>query len=273
MGKFIIGIDIGGSTTKIVGLQDGKLVNPFMAKASDPLTSAYGAFGKYLNDNGLAISDVEKVIITGVGSGFFKDGLYGIPTVKEDEFRCVGLGGRFISGLDDLVVVSMGTGTAIVSVENGEPEYIGGTGVGGGTILGLSAKMIGVRDFDTIIRLADKGDLSKVDLLIGDISPDSVGNMNAAVTASNFGKVSDEATQADLARGLLNLVVQTIGLSAIFCGRAKGLKTIVLTGNLSRAAFRDTLDMMENLYNVKFLVPEDSEFAAAIGAAICGALQ
>ena len=162
MGKYIIGIDIGGSTTKIVGLQDGKLINPFMAKASDPLTSAYGAFGKYLNDNGLAITDVEKVIITGVGSGFFKDGLYGIPTYKEDEFRCVGLGGRYISGLDDLVVVSMGTGTAIVSVCDGEPEYIGGTGVGGGTILGLSQKMLGVRDFDTIIRLADKGDLNKV---------------------------------------------------------------------------------------------------------------
>ena len=166
--KVILGIDIGGSTTKIVGLRDGKLVNPFMAKASDPLTSAYGAFGKYLNDNGLAISDVEKVIITGVGSGFFKDGLYGIPTEKVDEFRCVGLGGRHISGLDDVVVVSMGTGTAIVSVQNGVPEYIGGTGVGGGTILGLSQKMLGVRDFDTIIRLADKGDLSKVDLLIVD---------------------------------------------------------------------------------------------------------
>ena len=55
MGKYIIGIDIGGSTTKIVGLQDGSLVNPFMAKASDPVTSAYGAFGKYLNDNGLSI--------------------------------------------------------------------------------------------------------------------------------------------------------------------------------------------------------------------------
>jgi type II pantothenate kinase len=121
-----------------------------------------------------------------------------------------------------------------------------------------------------IIRLAEKGDLSKVDLLIGDISPDSVGNMNAAVTASNFGKISDEASQADLAAGLLNMVVQTVGLSAIFCGRAKGLKTIVLTGNLSRGAMRETLDMMEGLYGVRFLVPDDSEFAAAIGAAICG---
>ena len=55
----VIGIDVGISTTKIVGIKDGKIVSPIRIKATDPVTSLYGAFGKYLNDNGLNLSDVR----------------------------------------------------------------------------------------------------------------------------------------------------------------------------------------------------------------------
>ena len=50
--KTIIGIDIGGSTTKIVGFsEDMTLIEPMSVRATDPLTSVYGAFGKFLNTN------------------------------------------------------------------------------------------------------------------------------------------------------------------------------------------------------------------------------
>ena len=53
----VIGIDVGGSTTKIVGYTDaGKLVSMLKVEAADPLTSAYGALGKFINENGLALS-------------------------------------------------------------------------------------------------------------------------------------------------------------------------------------------------------------------------
>ena len=45
----VIGIDVGISTTKIVGIKDGKIVSPIRIKATDPVTSLYGAFGKYLD--------------------------------------------------------------------------------------------------------------------------------------------------------------------------------------------------------------------------------
>ena len=65
----VIGIDVGGSTTKIVGYTDaGKLVSMLKVEAADPLTSAYGALGKFINENGLALSDVQQIILTGVGS-------------------------------------------------------------------------------------------------------------------------------------------------------------------------------------------------------------
>ena len=46
----VIGIDIGGSTTKIIGVNesDGKTLEPMQVKANDPITSVYGAFGRYI---------------------------------------------------------------------------------------------------------------------------------------------------------------------------------------------------------------------------------
>ena len=48
--KAIIGIDVGGSTTKIVGFdgETGKsCIDPMSVKANDPITAVYGAFGKF----------------------------------------------------------------------------------------------------------------------------------------------------------------------------------------------------------------------------------
>ena len=65
--KIVIGIDVGISTTKIVGLRDGKVISPFRITAADPITSLYGAFGKYLHDNEISLDQVEHVMLTGVG--------------------------------------------------------------------------------------------------------------------------------------------------------------------------------------------------------------
>lgn len=48
----VIGIDVGGSTTKIVGINKGKIQSPMFITAADPVTSLFGAFGKYIYDNG-----------------------------------------------------------------------------------------------------------------------------------------------------------------------------------------------------------------------------
>lgn len=78
--KNVIGIDIGGSTTKIVGFtKDGKLIEPMSVKAADPITSAYGAFGKFTDVNKLSLDSIEKVMITGVGSAYISTPIYGLP--------------------------------------------------------------------------------------------------------------------------------------------------------------------------------------------------
>ena len=103
----VIGIDVGGSTTKIVGLNKGKIQSPMFITAADPVTSLFGAFGKYIYDNGIHLSDVEQVMLTGVGSAFVDSPLYGLPTRKTDEFIANGLGARHATDIDRLIVVSI----------------------------------------------------------------------------------------------------------------------------------------------------------------------
>lgn len=142
-------------------------------------------------------------MITGVGSSHITEPLYGIPTGRVDEFHAIGKGGLFLSELSRAIVVSMGTGTAfIIADENGE-EHIGGTGIGGGTLLGLSNKMLNIRHFDDLIEMAKDGDLSNIDLNIADITKDRLETLPPEITASNFGKISDLATKADIALELL----------------------------------------------------------------------
>ena len=151
--RTVIGIDVGGSTTKIVGMKkdDGgniSLIEPQFVRATDAVTSVYGAFGKFTMQNGIELKNINQVLMTGVGSSFIDKPIYSLPCRKVSEFTSVGLGGLYLSGLDEAVVISMGTGTALIHAYKGEKgtvtEYLGGTGVGGGTLVGLSRKMIGV---------------------------------------------------------------------------------------------------------------------------------
>ena len=55
----VIGIDVGGSTTKIVGIEKDQIKYPMFVRATDPVTSLFGAFGKYIYDSGITLSEVE----------------------------------------------------------------------------------------------------------------------------------------------------------------------------------------------------------------------
>ena len=275
--KTIIGIDIGGSTNKIVGFreEDGKheLITPMLVRATDAITSVYGAFGKFTMENGLKLNEIDKVLMTGVGSSFIKEPLYSLNCEKVSEFSCVGSGGLYLSGLDEAIVVSMGTGTALMYArKDGKKtvtDYLGGTGVGGGTLIGLSKRMMGVDTIEHIQTLCEGGNLDNVDLRIKDMSSDGSFQINRDLTASNFGKLSDMATNEDIALGIANMVGETIAMLAVFAARSHNIKTVVLTGNLTAIkAVNDVFDGLEEHFNARFITPELSQFATVIGAAL-----
>ena len=167
----ILGIDIGGSTTKIVGLRtDGSVISMLRVRAEDQVTSLYGALGNYLTSNRLSLRDVRRVVLTGVGASYVEGDIYGLPTCKVGEFSASGTGALALSGQSSAVVVSMGTGTAFLWASPDGIRHLCGSGIGGGTLGGLCHKLVGMERFGQIKKLAESGNLDHVDLTMKDIT-------------------------------------------------------------------------------------------------------
>jgi len=267
--KITIGIDLGGSTTKIVGFQDNKLKIPTFVKADNPIASLFGALGKFIYENNIQLNEIEKIMITGVGSAYVDQPLYGIPTYKVDEFTCNGLGGQYFTGLNDLIVVSMGTGTSLVQVNGDKIIHTGGIGIGGGTILGLSSLLLKTQDISQIMELASRGDISNIDLQIQDISKTALPGLPLSATASNFGKVRNLVSDEDIAAGIINMVLQVIGKSAILSSLNSNISNFVMTGNLAKfPQCKGIFQSLETMFHVHFIIPDHAEYGTPIGAAL-----
>lgn len=267
--KISIGIDVGISTTKIVGIREGKVIKPLRIKATDPVTSLYGAFGKYLYDNRIDLSEVERVMLTGVGAHYIDKPVYGLPTTKADEFLADGLGAQFESKLQRMIVVSMGTGTSLVLCDGNEIRHIGGIGIGGGTLSGLSRLLLQTDNINEIIALANKGDISRINLQIKDISTSPLPGLPMDATASLFANAQANASREDIALGLIGLVLQSIGSATILSSLNSDIRDFVLIGNLSLLPQCELLfPVMEKIYDVRFIIPKNSEYCTAIGAAL-----
>jgi type II pantothenate kinase len=265
----IIGIDIGSTTTKAVSVEDGKLIRKIKTKASDAVTAATGAFGKLIIENQIKLDKVEGIIITGVGASKIKNDIFGIPTSRVDEINAIGIGGMFLSGEDNIIIANIGTGTAIIEANRQKISHFGGSGVGGGTILGLAKKLLPTSEFNGIMELAKWGNLNQVDLLLEDIMDTDISFLNRGTTASNFGKMLDSAGNGDIALGIVNLVYQVIGMLAVFAARAKNVNRVLITGNGSNNPIgQKTLSVITSMYGVEFFYPEDAEYTTAVGAGL-----
>lgn len=268
----ILGIDIGGSTTKIVGLRaDGSIISMLRVRAEDQVTSLYGALGNYLSSNGMTLRDVRRVVLTGVGASYVDGDIFGLPTCKVDEFFASGTGALALSGQEKGVVVTMGTGTAFLWAENGGVvRHLCGSGIGGGTLGGLCHKLVGMERFGQIKKLAEGGDLEKVDLTIRDITKNPSPTLDPTLTAANFGNLAEDATPADLAAGTVNLVLQAIGTMTVLACQCCGTRTVVLTGSMTTLSqVEANFQNFERLYGIHYMIPENATFATAIGAGLC----
>jgi type II pantothenate kinase len=141
----VIGIDIGSTTTKVAAINSNSDIIKIKTKAIDAITSATGAFGKMIMENHFKLEDIEKINITGAGALKITDNLFGIKTNRIDEMIAIGLGGKYLSGKDQIIISNIGTGTAIIEVSGNTITHMGGTGVGGGTIIGLAKEIFNIR--------------------------------------------------------------------------------------------------------------------------------
>jgi type II pantothenate kinase len=265
----VIGIDIGSTTTKSVAIFPDNSFKTLTTRAFDPITSATGALGKMVMENHLQIPSIRSIVLTGAGATGIQGNLFGIDTYKIDELQAIGLGGMYLSGQSGLLITNIGTGTALVEAHPERITHIGGTAVGGGTILGLAKAMLKTSEIQNIFKLAEKGRIGQVDLLIGDIVDADMGFLKKEMTASNFGKLLDSAREEDIALGILTMVYQVIGTVSSFAAKSRSISRVVVTGSASNGSIgKRILDAIGKMYGITFIYPQHAAYATAIGAAL-----
>lgn len=267
--KFI-SLDFGGSTVDAV-LWNGNLIKSIKTYESKDIP--VNDLDQFLNFSKISLKGVKKIFVTGGKSRFFSNKVKEIPVHRVSEIEAIGRGVGSIIRHSDRLVVSMGTGTCMVGVKGDVIKHVGGTGVGGGTFVGLGNELLGISDIDELLKIARKGLSENVDISVSEIVGGSIGRVSGEATASNFGKLRDEIKfkKEDLAAGIVNLIGQTIGISAVFAAQAEGVKVVVLTGKLTRAlAVMNIVRGIIEGYGLEVFVPKNAEYVSAIGAKFAG---
>lgn len=256
----ILGIDIGSSTTKVIEYKDNKIENKLIIR-NDFSKEKLNDFIKVNN------IEVEKIILTGIGASKINIEEFEVPVKYVDEFTAIANGGLLLTQKDKALVASVGTGTAFIEVDENGAKHLGGTGVGAGTLFNICNKMLDIKSFDEIVKLAKIGDVEKVDLRIKDITQEEIPTLPLDLTLSNFGKFSEESKKEDIVIGLINMIFEVIGMMAVFITSKSNIKDVILIGNITVIpGVKYVLDRIEKVQNIKFIIPENAEFAVVLGA-------
>lgn len=257
----IIGIDRGATFTDFAIVESGRLKDRFSIenRSWDAINSAYARLkNEYQTDH---------IVFSGCATG--------MPAAMQEriniiaEIDAIGFGGAALAHTGSCVVVSMGTGTAIVHFTQSRAKHVGGSGVGGGTIKGLGSLICGLEDPVQLDALAMKGRASNLNLTISDLGYEEISFLGADMTASNFASVKSKKNE-DLAAGILRLVGETVGIISSICAREVNCRdNIVMIGKVAQSAYiRQILDLVGKLYQTRFHYPENPGFATVYGAAL-----
>lgn len=265
---YIIGVDLGTSGTKLAARGPQRL--SFQRRPTvRGETLAARAVEQFLDWAEIPRNEVDRLVLTGVRTSFFTRPLLGLPTFTVPEFEAIGRGGM-IAGVERVLVVSMGTGTALVMAGPEGCAHLGGSGIGGGTLSGLGLLLLGEGRPDRIGQMALRGRPEKVDLLMGDICKVDLPNLQRDMTAANFGHVAPDAAPEDIALGLVTMVLQSAGLAASFTLRGTDVRDVSLTGALTQLPqAREQFDFMEACFHLRFHISDTAAYATAYGAAVC----
>lgn len=172
---------------------------------------------------------------------------------------------------DSYLVVNVGTGTSIHSVNGKSAERLGGTGVGGGMLMGLAYLLTGRTNFQEITRLAEKGDRNGIDLKVKDIY-EGASPIGGDLTASNFGFIErikhNEVKNEDVLACLIGMISESILMMAIPFAKTTSTANIVFIGSTfqSNPLFRQQLERFEELFDIKAYFPHRGQYSGAVGA-------
>ena len=268
MGK-VIGIDTGGTLTKLayINQEDKLTLEVFPSNEMERVK-------EWLERHPF----VDEIGVTGGRTEQLRDVLKPMKSIQYIvEFEATLKGVRYLlekegHQVDKSIITNIGTGTSIHYMDGDSHARISGTGIGGGTLVGLAGLLTGITDFTIITTLAAKGDRSAIDLLVKDILQGMEPPLDGSLTASNLGKVGitqvvEHPVEDMLAtvQGLVGEVITTLSIQLAVERDAKYIVYIgsTLTGN-------DNLKKVISHYTVlKKHTPiflKDCGFSGAVGA-------
>lgn len=266
-------IDFGLTNTDVVAIVDGirrHWTHPF---TSDPTPASVS---EMLAAGGLRLAELPNLAVTGGKHRHLPERIGNCRIVAVNEVQAIGRGGQALAAMvppaDDgaILVVSAGSGTALVSARGHDYAHVTGTAVGGGTMMGLGRLLLGTVDPNEINALAMKGNPNGADLSLGDVITGPIGHLPAEATAVNFGRLGRQAlsvSREDLAAALVTMVGQVITIVAINAARAIRAEKVVITGHLiDMESMRSVMAAVGAFYESSFELPADPGSATALGA-------
>lgn len=272
------GLDLGGSTLDLVQFSSEQNIllgsktlesSLFLKKDILVLLREFGVLEKIQEQGILFVTGGHSLSLSEVISD---DENNAIRLQKTSEFEAIAKGGSFLSGENSGLMVSLGTGTAMVSVIDMEKniwEHVGGTGLGGGTFLGLSKGLLGISSFEELQHLAAQGDASRVNISVGEIIGGGIGRLTPEMTASNFGKFSENSSSEDRARGIAHLIGESIASLAVEKAKRLGHTKIILGGKFSRlSVVVECIKKTASFFEMEVSVPKSSGFMTAVGGVV-----
>lgn len=269
----IAAIDFGISNTDAVASIDGFVLHWTQASNGAPDAAVVR---EVLAAGGVDLAELSQLAVTGGRHRALPPRIGDCELFGVDEVTAIGRGGQaFALGENDdpatpILVVSAGSGTAVVAARGTSYSHITGSGVGGGTLLGLGRLLLSTADAKAIDALAQQGDPNGADLSLKDVISGPIGTLPPDATAVNFGKLARQAidvSRADLAAALMTLVGQVIAITAINAARAQRIEQVVVIGHMTdMKSFRNVLDRVGDYYDLQLQLPIDAGYGTALGA-------
>jgi len=257
---YTVGLDMGSSTTKIVFMENGSIVD----KARIERGESYEAI---LESRGL--ENIDKIVTVGAGSSFLEGDVLGIKTLHVEEFQAIARGGSYFFDSDSCLVVSLGTGTCFIYADRDKITHAGGCGMGGALLASLADYGLGMKNVNEFMELGAQGKLENSDLQIRDISKSNIDTLYGEVTVANMAKITKDSAPCDYACGVCTLVFQNVGVMAVMADKAFNSKKIVVLGSVANSQIaRDSFAGVGKLFGVNFIIPDDSVYAVAVGAVL-----
>ncbi|GGA26732.1 type II pantothenate kinase [Psychrobacillus lasiicapitis] len=264
-----IGIDAGGTLTKIAYWDEKKEMSFQSFPSSD-----FKAVKEWLETN----HSLASICLTGGRAAQLKEYLTSIneiPYIVEFDATMNGVMHQLkeeVINSEAAIIANIGTGTSIHIMQGETHSRIGGTGIGGGTLLGLGSALTGIQNYKDIIEQSKMGNRSSVDILVSDIYQNNKLPLKGSLTASNFGgvalKTHDTRNSTDMLAGVQGIIGEVVATLCIQAADAHQVEDIIYIGSTleGNELLQKIIESYTILKEKKPIFLEKHGYSGAIGA-------